>query len=79
MCIKQKNLEKMGYKDITDWCNTENNLYVARDWRICMFELDRTANKKIRVGTKVLKASKWKNPFSLNEYDLKKTSLILYV
>lgn len=65
MCIKQKKSRKMGYKDIRDWCNAENNIYIGRDWRIGIFELDKNLNKKIRVDTKVLKASKWKNPFSI--------------
>jgi hypothetical protein len=77
-CIKQKNLEKLGYDNIEDWCSTYNNIYVGRNWRINIYKYNQEQGKKLREKTKVLKASKWENPFSLKHYSLK-TSLILYV
>jgi hypothetical protein len=52
-CIKQKNLQKLGYTNIEDWCDTDNNVYVARNWRINIYKYNKEQGKKIREKTKV--------------------------
>jgi hypothetical protein len=77
-CIKQNNLEKLGYNNIEEWCNKDNNLYVGRHIRIFIYKYSQEKQKKIIDKTFILKGSKWHNPFKIKDYDLK-TSLILYV
>jgi hypothetical protein len=71
VCIKVSNLRKIGYSDLRSWINKENNIYTGRAGRIW---ITTDGEKEIYHYP----SSKWKNPFTLKDYELKK-SLQLYV
>jgi hypothetical protein len=62
VCIKVKNLRKLGYNNVEEWLHEENNIYIGRYMRIFI--------DKTRVFH--IKGSKWGNPFSIKENGLYK-------
>ena len=52
--IKKKNLVKLGYKDLENWLETENHMYIGRN---------------MSFYVKGAKKSKWANPYSTKKYD----------
>lgn len=68
VCVKVKNLRKLGYSSFREWREEKNNLYVGRRGRIFI-------DKKIYHYP----GSKWANPYKVKEYGLKESlSLYLY-
>ena len=66
ICVKVKNLRKLGYSDLRKWCEDENNVLVIRNGRIFI-------NKEIFC----YKKSEWCNMYKLKNYTLEEC-LILY-
>ena len=58
VCIKVKNLRKLGYANLREWMEDENNLYVGRHGRIFI-------EGKIFHYT----GSKWGNPFKSKDFE----------
>ncbi len=53
ICIRKKNLNKFGYRDLEHWVEDENHIYIGRNMSFYV----KGANK-----------SKWFNPFSVKKY-----------
>lgn len=70
-CLKINNLRDEGYSDLRHWMNNPDNVYTGRRGRIF---IHKDGEKEIFHYP----GSKWQNPFSLKDYELKK-SLQLYV
>lgn len=68
VCIKVKNLRKIGYTDLQQWMSNPDNLYTGRAGRIFITD---PATKEKRIFH--YKGSKWKNPYTLKEYTLKES------
>jgi hypothetical protein len=71
VCLKVDNLRKTGYPDLEKWLEDPSNVYTGRHGRIFIHDGN---DKKVFHYP----ASRWQNPFTLKNYDLKK-SLQLYV
>lgn len=55
ICVKKKNLNKLGYSDLEEWLDDPKHVYIGRDM---------TFYVKGAVG------SKWQNPFPVKKHGL---------
>lgn len=53
ICIKKKNLQELGYRDLEHWLEDENHIYIGRN---------------MEFYVKGAKKSKWQNQYSENKH-----------
>lgn len=67
VCIKVSNLRKIGYDNLRDWLEDDNNVYVGRFGRIFITEDERDDDGKLIKKIFHYKGSKWANPFKVTK------------
>jgi hypothetical protein len=72
VCVKKAELNKIGYKNLREWMQDGQNLYVGRQGRIGLKEDD---GKVIMFA---YRGSKWGNPFVVTEKVPVEEALRLY-